>query len=193
MRVPTYHFFVLKIILLVSVAGLVVTLLWNHLITDIWAVGKINYLQALGLFIFCRLLTGSHIFPAGFSRLSGGWNKFSPEERRRILDRFHPSACSGPRGNPHARGFHDRDGGSRFWPGTGDYPPGAPDFSRAEPDLDPRPRARADFRGEPSPWEQNGGGSDNRPPSQSQPKTPAGVGPADQQINRSDKHEPGGS
>jgi hypothetical protein len=48
-------FFIIPIILIV---GLIVMLLWNAIMPDVIRASKINYWQALGLLILCRILFG---------------------------------------------------------------------------------------------------------------------------------------
>jgi hypothetical protein len=79
-------FFVLVLLLLSG--G--VMLLWNSLLPEIANVKKINYWQALGLLVLCRILFGNFGFGANMQRpfygparqhLRGKWLQMSEEER----------------------------------------------------------------------------------------------------------------
>lgn len=76
-----------------SVVSLVVMLLWNNLLPEIIHVERINFWQAGGIFLLCKLLFG---FGKGFghdragfkSRLAERVKTMSPEERARFKDRL---------------------------------------------------------------------------------------------------------
>ena len=89
-----------------------VMLLWNALIPEIVGWGTINYWQALGLLVLCRVLLGGigHLHPwGGGGHPQGGhfhlfhkkMAKMSPEERRAFIRRRmcgfdEPEASAGP-------------------------------------------------------------------------------------------------
>lgn len=76
-----------------SVVSLVVMLLWNNLLPEIIHVEAINFWQAGGIFILCKLLFG---FGHGFGRDKAGFKNrmaeriktMTPEERARFKDRL---------------------------------------------------------------------------------------------------------
>jgi len=76
-----------------SVVSLVVMLLWNNLLPEIIRVEAINFWQAGGIFILCKLLFG---FGNGFGRDRAGFKNrlaervktMTPEERERFKDRL---------------------------------------------------------------------------------------------------------
>ncbi len=55
-------FFVLIPIALLLVLPLIVMLLWNNIIVVLFSTKFISYLEALGLFVLCRILFGSFGF-----------------------------------------------------------------------------------------------------------------------------------
>lgn len=46
----------LKFFIVAAILGLAVMLLWNCLMPEIFGLGKINYLQAAALYVFCDIL-----------------------------------------------------------------------------------------------------------------------------------------
>ena len=75
----------------------IVMLLWNALIPTIIGWGVINYWQALGLMVLCRLLLGgfgnmnkwgfASDAKRGFKEMQGHLHKMSPAERREFIRR----------------------------------------------------------------------------------------------------------
>lgn len=49
-------------LLLLLIIPIVVMLLWNTILPDLLSVNSINYLQAFGLFVLCRILFGGFRF-----------------------------------------------------------------------------------------------------------------------------------
>jgi len=92
----------------VAALGYVVMLLWNWLASGIFGCVAVNYWQALGLFVLCRLLFGGfgfghHHFKkrrvVHFNHLHEKWAHMTPEERKefvrkRHLHHFHTSPDS---------------------------------------------------------------------------------------------------
>jgi hypothetical protein len=60
---------VLKVLVMIAVFTLLVMVLWNWLIPDIFKGPSITYVQAFGLLLFSKILFSS--FSRGFGR--GGW------------------------------------------------------------------------------------------------------------------------
>jgi len=98
-----FPFFIGKIVML-SVGGLVVMLLWNSVVTDLVTIKSISYLQSVGLLLLTRILTG------GFGPERGGfrgrnrfggpprhiiekWKTMSPEERQKFKEEWR-ARCS---------------------------------------------------------------------------------------------------
>jgi hypothetical protein len=77
--------------------GVIVMSLWNWLLPAIFGIAVINFWQALGLLVLCRILFGSFgagkMFVAGdtFHRKSirAKWQQMMPEERKEFLRRHH--------------------------------------------------------------------------------------------------------
>ena len=62
---------------LLSLVSYVVMLLWNNLLPEILHVSTINFWQAMGLFILCKI-------PFGFGKGNGG----GPWGRHKMMERF---------------------------------------------------------------------------------------------------------
>jgi hypothetical protein len=69
-------FKIIKILIMTALAalilGLVITLLWNALVPDLFHGPTITYLQSVGLFLLARLLFGNH-GGGGGNRGRGRW------------------------------------------------------------------------------------------------------------------------
>jgi hypothetical protein len=83
----------LGIALLVAIAfvvfGYVVMALWNWLVPSIFGWHRINYLQALGLFILSKILfggfRGGHGHPGHWRRrMRERWEQMTPEQREKF-------------------------------------------------------------------------------------------------------------
>ena len=55
-------FFILIPIVILGILPLIIMFLWNNIITDLFNIKNITYLQALGLFILSRILFGGFNF-----------------------------------------------------------------------------------------------------------------------------------
>jgi hypothetical protein len=71
-----------------------VMVLWNALLPDLFQVPRINYWQAFGLFVLCRLLFGKFHFggprrpPFAQPDWKAKWMNMSEEERMRFKSRW---------------------------------------------------------------------------------------------------------
>lgn len=90
-----FIFFPLVAILMLLLLGLVVMLLWNAILPETLHTGRLEYGQALGLLILCRILFGGFGGPfRGRGPGSGGrpwndkWTKMSPEEQQRFREEW---------------------------------------------------------------------------------------------------------
>lgn len=106
--------------------GLIVMLLWNALIPQIFGAAAIGYLQAIGLLVLCRVLFGGFGMPGMMMHRRHGsfrerWHKMNPEEREKFFAR---------RGSPFGCGEGEDDDGrhhgrperhSRFGGGHGPH------------------------------------------------------------------------
>ncbi|MDR1546450.1 MAG: hypothetical protein LBU12_07060 [Deltaproteobacteria bacterium] len=74
------------IVAFAAAAGLLTKLLWNALMPDLFGLGTVNFLQALGLLVLTRLLFGG-LGPHGWGHhgLRRRWRSLSPEERNSFL------------------------------------------------------------------------------------------------------------
>jgi hypothetical protein len=96
------------IVLFVWIFGEIVMHLWNWLLPDLFGWRQVNFWQALGLLVLCRILFG------GFGhngrgdhkrrRLRDRWEKATPEERERLREWMHSRGgdIPGPPARPGA-------------------------------------------------------------------------------------------
>jgi hypothetical protein len=93
-----YIFFPLIGIAFLSLVSYVVMQLWNHLLPDILNANTINFWQAMGLFILCKILFG---FGKG-GRMGPPWKRgrmaerfkeMSPEEREQFKEKMKLWKC----------------------------------------------------------------------------------------------------
>ncbi len=80
---------VVKVLLVVALAtavtGLAVMTLWNWLLPSITGWHVLNFPQALGLFVLCRILFGGLRGGGRFGhRMRERWASMTPEERERV-------------------------------------------------------------------------------------------------------------
>ncbi|MCL1867851.1 MAG: hypothetical protein FWF72_02725 [Paludibacter sp.] len=87
--------FILVIVVIAAVSA-VVMLLWNWIVPQVIGWNAINYWQALGLSVLCRILFGKfggfhrhnfHGNRAHYDRLHDKWEKMSPEQREQFCKR----------------------------------------------------------------------------------------------------------
>jgi hypothetical protein len=92
-----------------SLISFVVMQLWNNLLPDILHVGAINFWQAMGIFVLCKILFG--FGQGGPMRGGAPWMRgkmmekmknMTPEERERFKVQFGDRMC-GPRGRGWGR------------------------------------------------------------------------------------------
>ena len=76
-----FYFIPFIILGVVLVLGGVVMLLWNGIVTDILNVKKISYVQAIGLFVLCKILFSS--FRPG---PPGGFRRGGPPWKNKLMD-----------------------------------------------------------------------------------------------------------
>jgi hypothetical protein len=92
------YFIPVIIISAILVLGLVVKLLWNAILPPIIHAGRIDYPQALGLLILCKILFGSFRPgpPRGFRKGGPHWRSklmdLSQEEREKFKKEWHDRA-----------------------------------------------------------------------------------------------------
>lgn len=100
-------FLFMKIVFL-FIGGLVVMLLWNALLPDIFNFKELSYMQSVGLLLLTRILTGN-LFRPGPPRFGGRgfgpsrhlfekWKTMTPEERERFKDEWRKRCAGGRRG-----------------------------------------------------------------------------------------------
>lgn len=89
-RIRMRFFMLLFMLAAIGLLSWVVQYLWNWLIAPTFSVSTFSYLQALGLFILCRILFGGFKFgPSGRSnrphyKNREKWMNMSEEERRQF-------------------------------------------------------------------------------------------------------------
>jgi hypothetical protein len=82
---------ILGILLVMTIGGQAVRLLWNWLLPPLFGWREVTFWQALGLLVLCRLLFGGSGFlrsrRSRFGRhMSGRWERMTPEERERFRE-----------------------------------------------------------------------------------------------------------
>ena len=85
-------------IVFIGVGGLLITVLWNVLMPQIFGLPAIGFWQALGLFLLSRILFGRFgpLHRWGGPRFARGWKNLTPEERERFreaMGRHHRWPC----------------------------------------------------------------------------------------------------
>lgn len=82
-----FYFIPLIVVSVFALLSAVVMLLWNGIVTDIFSVKRISYVQAAGLLLLCKILFSS-FRPGPFRRGGSFWRdklmNLSPEERDRF-------------------------------------------------------------------------------------------------------------
>lgn len=86
-----------------AAAGVVVMLLWNLLVPEIFGLAFINFWQATGMFILARILFGRMGFGHMMlnkraNHMRGRWMKMSPEERMEFINKRRRFGFGGPFG-----------------------------------------------------------------------------------------------
>ncbi|GHV82988.1 hypothetical protein AGMMS50212_03280 [Spirochaetia bacterium] len=105
----------------IAAFSVAVMFLWNALVPEIFDLGKIGYLQAMGITILCRILFGGLGFSGRLrgAAIAGGmghhgnpfrekWMNMSPEKRNEFIEKmkgYHK--FSGCRDAPFAEFFND--------------------------------------------------------------------------------------
>lgn len=88
-RIKKLWFIVPAVLVIGTLFGLVVMMLWNWLLPPLFGLPEITFWQALGLFVLSKVLFGGwrHGPPAHW-RWKHRMDLMSPEERNRIKQRF---------------------------------------------------------------------------------------------------------
>lgn len=86
-------FIVLAMLLMVLALGAVVMWLWNAILPELFAVPRLTYPKALGLFLLSRILFGSFRFGRGHMRHKGmhikeRFMQMSEEEKRVFKEKW---------------------------------------------------------------------------------------------------------
>ena len=92
----THHkkYFILFPILIVILLPLVIMLLWNNIVSDIFIIKKISYLEAIGLFILSRILFGSFGYrnkpqaPFVKDSLKEKWINMTDDEKEQLKEEW---------------------------------------------------------------------------------------------------------
>jgi hypothetical protein len=82
------------VIAVLALVGLVVMLLWNALVPQLFHGPVLGYWQAVGLLLLCRLLFGGLRGRGGWRghwrhRWRERWEQMTPEERAQLRERIH--------------------------------------------------------------------------------------------------------
>lgn len=110
------RFFIMPLfgILVIVAISTAVMLLWNFVVPGVFGLATIGFWQAMALFVLTRILFGSFPgkrgMPFAFGRRGNPfrekWEKMSPEERKRFIDRRKKFGFGAPFGREE---FLDRD------------------------------------------------------------------------------------
>lgn len=93
-RRPRRMFFVFISIVFLAVFSALVMLLWNAVLPGLLSVPAINYWQAAGLLLLCRILFGGFQFGRGRrrfgppARMRRKWMAMNDEERQRFKEEW---------------------------------------------------------------------------------------------------------
>jgi len=96
-RRKKFIFFLPVAVLIAAVLGYVVMFLWNWILPEVAHAGKLNYWQALGLLVLCRLLFGNfnkggHGGHNGFRErarsMRAKWETMNDEERAKFKEEY---------------------------------------------------------------------------------------------------------
>jgi len=88
-----FFFFLPVIALIATVLGFIVMYLWNWILPEVTHAGPLNFWQALGLLILCRLLFGNFNKGGGGFREKAGkmrskWRSMDEEERIKFKEEY---------------------------------------------------------------------------------------------------------
>jgi hypothetical protein len=90
-----FFFVPLAIAGFLSLVSLVVMVLWNELLPELFGIRSITFFQAMGLFILCKLLfgfgKGGGSAPWAIKRKLAG---MTPEDRERFRHEMHERMCA---------------------------------------------------------------------------------------------------
>jgi hypothetical protein len=104
-RFPRFILFILFVFAFIVPLGFIITAIWNNILVGVLHVTVINFWQALGIFLICRILFGG--FPgrpgwAGHGRrrremeeMRNKWFNLSPEERKNFKQDLKNRSCRG--------------------------------------------------------------------------------------------------
>ncbi len=94
-KVKKISCFIPVVALIAAVLGFVVMFLWNWILPEVAHAGKLNYWQALGLLVLCRLLFGNFNKGGGhngFRERARGmrakWDSMNEEERAKFKEEY---------------------------------------------------------------------------------------------------------
>jgi hypothetical protein len=100
MNTPTRKFkwilpFIFIFPAIILLIGWVVMMLWNTILPQVLHVGPISYIQALGIFLLCKILIGGfRFFPRPWRRFSHAapwrekWVSMSDEEKEKFREEW---------------------------------------------------------------------------------------------------------
>lgn len=99
-------FLPLFLVAMACVLGALIMLLWNWLMPDIFGLPMLDFWQATGLLVLCKLLFGGLGFGGhhhhggqghcGHNRLRKRWESMSAEERQQIIEMYRNCDVSNP-------------------------------------------------------------------------------------------------
>ncbi|MCX2431970.1 MULTISPECIES: hypothetical protein [unclassified Pedobacter] len=98
-KVKKFIFFLPVVALIGTAIGYTVMSLWNWILPEVAHAGRLNFWQALGLLVLCRLLFGNfnkggrNRFRENASKLRSKWQNMNEEERAKFKEEY-KNRCS---------------------------------------------------------------------------------------------------
>lgn len=95
-RGKKFMFFFPVAVLIAAILGYVVMYLWNSVLPEVAHTGRLNYWQALGLLVLCRILFGNFNkgghrgggFRERAQKMRAKWDSMNEEERAKFKDEY---------------------------------------------------------------------------------------------------------
>lgn len=98
-KIKKFFFFLPVIALIITAVGYAIMYLWNWILPELTHAGKLDFWQALGLLVLCRLLFGNFNKGGGGFRekaikMRSKWEGMNEEERAKFKAEY-KNRCSG--------------------------------------------------------------------------------------------------
>ncbi|WP_343522769.1 hypothetical protein [Pedobacter sp.] len=90
-----FIFFLPVVALIAAALGFVVMYLWNWILPEVAHAGRLNFWQAIGLLVLCRILFGNfnkggggHAFREKAHNMRAKWHSMNEEERAKFKEEY---------------------------------------------------------------------------------------------------------